>query len=91
MSEESSEKKAVEVHYPSNGTRKCPYCQKEVEANATTCPYCHHSFFSTNPVKNVIIGIIVFAILYLVISKVTSCEADREMEKIDQKVRQMGY
>ena len=91
MSEESSEKKIVEVHYPSNGARKCPYCQKEVEVNATTCPYCHHSFFSTNPVKNAIIGIIVIAILYVLISKFVSCEADREMEKLDQKIQQMGY
>lgn len=91
MSEKPSEKKTVEVQFPSNGLRKCPYCQKDVEANATTCPYCHHSFFSTNPLKNAIIGIIVFAILWFIISKFVSCEADREMDRIDQKVRQMGY
>ena len=84
-------KKVVEVNYPSKGNRKCPYCQKDVEANATTCPYCHHSFFSTNPVKNAIIGIIVFIVLYFIITKFVSCEAEREMNNLNMQIEHLGY
>ena len=78
----------VEVHFPSNGTNKCPYCKKEVEPDAVTCPYCHGSFYSKNPVKNAIITIIVFVIAYLLISHLVDCEADREMDKAYEKSEQ---
>ena len=84
----ASRMKAIEVHYPSNGTHKCPYCQKEVEPDAVTCPYCHQSFFSRNPLKNAIVGIIVFAVLFFVISRLVSCESDREYDKVMKKTEQ---
>ena len=62
--------------------KKCPYCKKDVEPDATTCPHCHHSFYSTNPAANFIIGIVVFVILYFIISQFVSCEGKREYEKI---------
>ena len=78
----------VEVHFPSNETNKCPYCKKEVEPDAVTCPYCHSTFYSKNPVKNAIITIIVFVIAYFLISSLIDCEADREMNKINEKAEQ---
>ena len=76
----------VEVHYPSTGTNKCPYCQKDIEPNATTCPYCHNSFYSKNPVKNAIISIIVFVLAYFLISSLVDCEAEHEMNKIYNEI-----
>lgn len=79
--------KKVEVHYPSAGTNKCPYCKKDIEPNATTCPYCHNSFYSKNPVKNAIISIIVFVLAYFLISSLVDCEAEHEMNKIYNEMK----
>ena len=80
------ETKQVEVSFSANGTRKCPYCQKDVEKEAVACPYCHGSFVSTNRFLNAIGMIIVFLVLYWLISSFVSCETDREMKKIEQQV-----
>ena len=78
--------KPVEVSFTANGTRKCPYCQKDVEKEAVSCPYCHGSFVSTNRFLNAIGMIIIFLILYWLISSFVSCEADAEMKKIEQQI-----
>lgn len=86
MNEENDPAKHVEVSFRSGGTRKCPYCQKEVEKEAVSCPYCHGTFVSTNRLKNAVGLVILFIFLYWIISSITSCEADREMKKIEKKV-----
>ena len=80
------DRKNVEVSFSAKGPRKCPYCQKEVEKDAVSCPYCHGTFVSTNPVRNAIGMVILFVILYWAISSFVSCEADREMNKISSQV-----
>ena len=80
------DRKDVEVSFSSKGPRKCPYCQKVVEKDAVACPYCHGTFVSTNPIRNAIGMVILIAILYWLISSFVSCEADREMEKINRQV-----
>ena len=80
------ERKNVEVSFSANGPRKCPYCQKEVEKDAVSCPYCHGTFVSTNRIRNAVGMVILFIILYWIISSFVSCEADREMKKINKQV-----
>ena len=80
------DRKNVEVSFSAKGQRKCPYCQKEVEKDAVSCPYCHGTFVSTNPIRNAIGMVILIAVLYWVISSFASCEADREMKKINKQV-----
>ena len=80
------DRKNVEVSFSAKGARKCPYCQKEVEKDAVSCPYCHGTFVSTNRIRNAIAMVILFAVLYWIISSFVSCEADREMEKISKQV-----
>lgn len=80
------DRKKVEVSFSAKGPRKCPYCQKEVEKDAVSCPYCHGTFVSTNPIRNAIGMVILIAILYWLISSFVSCEADRKMEKINRQV-----
>ena len=80
------ERKNVEVSFSANRPRKCPYYQKEVEKDAVSGPYCHGTFVPTNRIRNAIGMVILFIILYWIISSFVSCEADREMKKIDRQV-----
>lgn len=86
MSDEKKSAHSVEVSFSAGGTRKCPYCQKDVEKEAVTCPYCHGTFVSSNRIRNAIGMIIVFLLLYWLISSFVSCEADREMKKIEHQI-----
>jgi predicted nucleic acid-binding Zn ribbon protein len=86
MNEEKNSPKQIEIFFSAHGAHKCPYCQKDIEKEAVTCPYCHGSFVSTNRVRNIIGMIIMFALLYWLISSFVSCEADREMEKIEKQL-----
>ena len=86
VSDEKKSAHSVEVSFSAGGTRKCPYCQKDVEKEAVTCPYCHGTFVSSNRIRNAIGMIIVFLLLYWLISSFVSCEADREMKKIEHQI-----
>ncbi len=86
MNVEKNSVKPIEISFSANGTRKCPYCQKDVEKAAVTCPYCHGTFVSTNRIRNAVGMVIVFLLLYWLISSFVSCEADREMKKIEQQI-----
>lgn len=70
-------------------SRKCPYCKKEVEAEATVCPHCRRSFFSSHPLKNAIIGIIAFIVLFILISLFIDWDTDNTMKKIDREADRM--
>lgn len=84
----NNEKKSqhTTVAFPSNTEKKCPYCQKDVEKEAVSCPYCHGTFVSTNRIRNAIGMVVIFLILYWLISSFVSCEADREMKNLERQV-----
>lgn len=86
MNEKKESSKHVDVSFSSQGIRKCPYCRKDVEKEAVSCPYCHGTFVSTNRIRNVIGMVVIFLLLYWLISSFVSCEADREMKKIEKQV-----
>lgn len=83
------ERNGVEVSFSENGERKCPYCKKSVAKDAVACPYCHGTFVSTNRVRNAVGMIVLIALLYWIISSIVSCEADREMKKINRQAEAM--
>ncbi len=84
--ENKQRKRKIELAFSADGTRKCPYCRKTVEQDAVSCPYCHGSFISSHPLRNAIGCIILFFVLYWLLSAFISCEADREMKKISADV-----
>lgn len=77
---------STQISFPSNTEKKCPYCQKDVENEAVSCPYCHGTFVSTNRIRNAIGMVVIFLLLYWLLSSFVSCEADREMKNIERQI-----
>lgn len=71
-------------------TSACPYCAEEIKPNATICPHCKQAIFSKKPLNNAAISIIAFIvaffIIYNAITSFVNHEADKEYNRIMDKV-----
>lgn len=71
-------------------TSTCPYCAEEIKPNATICPHCKQAIFSKKPFNNAVISIIAFIvaffIIYNAITSFVNHEADKEYNRIMDKV-----
>jgi hypothetical protein len=64
----------------------CPSCAELVMRSATICPHCNQAIFSqdkaTNAAAGCIISVILFFILYFLLTAFSGCEVDRMMRNL---------
>ncbi|MNT35967.1 hypothetical protein D3C72_1720210 [compost metagenome] len=69
-------------------TKKCQYCQKDIEINATACPYCHRTQFSfLGAILGIIIFLLLFFISYKMITEFVWSQAEKDYTRIEQMVK----
>ena len=87
MARKAPESEVVEVVNEGKRTRvPCPHCAEGVDRAATVCPFCKNAIFSHDKGKNaaatLVWTVVVFVVLYLVISQFVSCETERTMKSL---------
>lgn len=67
----------------------CPSCKEPVQVGATMCPHCQQAIFAQDPGANALTGmvlwVVAFLVLFYLLTAFTNFEADRQMERLNQK------
>ena len=70
---------------------KCPACSEPIMPDASICPFCKTNILSkdksTNAAANLILYAVVFVALYFTISQFTSCQAKREIDRMEREAK----
>ena len=67
---------------------QCPSCKKEIDENATKCPYCQSTIDNMNPIVKIILYIIVIIVLYKGITWFSFWQGEKEVKRLEEKYKQ---